>query len=290
MEGKVSLKDGVNTYATWMKGNPDYKLDIGGGFWKKLKSDKESDDMKTKINDKLTEKSTARFIGITGGTEDDREKKVTELTEMFPIADGDSPFHALTLEEERMWTYKSVEAAMNKITKGGIFPMVALGSTDLHIMNETNSDTYPNVGKKAEVKEELVVDKLITSIREKPYIWIAGSLSFLVPKGVKLVLAEGDVYITKLQELKPEDKTGQYNLEVLKKILGSSCSSNLVIGARPPKKEKKLPAESTGQTGGRRRRRRKTKKKRKSKRKSKRKRKTKRKSKRKRKRRRTKKR
>ena len=274
-----------NTYATWARGNPQYKIDIGGGFWgdmydddtKKWKKGKKLDKLTTAISDRkasiILQESTKRkwsetelrelfgskektikpFIGITGGNPDKRTKKLNKLGERF----GKGFFYALTGREEREWTFESVSDAMYALTKNkehsDTFTMIALGSTDLHVIDPNTDDlgeTYRDVGIKGEktFKPDKYIELMQTELKAKgknALVWISGSLSYFI-KGInglrkeddQINLVAGGVYVTSITELDPGtrkkgvDEAYRYNFAILEQIIGKDFKGRIIIGAR----------------------------------------------------------
>ena len=246
-----------NTYATWSKGNPQYEMDIGGGSWEKIYNDntnewkegKELEKIKKAISDR---KAIKPFIGITGGNPDKRTEKLKKLGDRF----GKGVFHSLTEREERQWTFKSVRKAMYALTKHrGTFTMIALGSTDLHVIDPNTDNlgkTYRDVGIKGKGEKPFKPDKYIESMQtelkakgKNALVWISGSLSYFIKginglkkEGKKIKLNSGDVYVTSIEELNPGtreegvDEAYRYNFAILEQIIGKDFKGRIIIGAR----------------------------------------------------------
>ena len=281
--GKEDLP--FNTYATWARGNPQYKIDIGGGFWgdmydddtKKWKKGKKLDKVTTAISDRKAsiilqastkrkwsetelrelfgskEKTIKPFIGITGGNPDKRTEKLNKLTEKF----GKGFFYDLTGREERQWTFNSVRDAMYALTKNkehsDTFTMIALGSTDLHVIDPNTDNlgkTYRDVGIKGEktFKPDDYIKSMQTELKAKgknALVWISGSLSYFI-KGInglrkeddQINLVAGGVYVTSITELDPGtrkkgvDEAYRYNFAILEQIIGKDFKGGIIIGAR----------------------------------------------------------
>jgi hypothetical protein len=274
-----------NTYATWARGNPQYKIDIGGGFWgdmydddtKKWKKGKKLDKVTTAISDRKAsiilqastkrkwsetelrelfgskEKTIEPFIGITGGNPDKRTEKLKKLTEKF----GKGFFYDLTGREERQWTFNSVRDAMYALTKNkehsDTFTMIALGTTDLHVIDPNTDNlgkTYRDVGIKGEktFKPDDYIKSKQTELKAKgknALVWISGSLSYFI-KGInglrkeddQINLVAGGVYVTSITELDPGtrkkgvDEAYRYNFAILEQIIGKDFKGRIIIGAR----------------------------------------------------------
>ena len=283
-----SLGVGVNTYATWKLGNKSYEMDIGGGAWKKLYNEKTQRFLQSEVYDKLKKiqdmEGTAKkwslkelrdqlqkklpYVGVTGGDEASRKDKVEILNQTF----GPGPFHALTFAEEREWTGAAVRDAMLKLTgNDGTFTMIAVGSTDAHIMSpyieikkptnlrSGNGMTLPNYGydgtlKLTEIKDAVKADDDIQQLQKSlkgnkdACIWLAGSLSYFI-KGKthanyitdknetgQILLKEGQVFETTLADLAPtkdNDLLYYYNYDLLETILGTdNRQCRIFLGAR----------------------------------------------------------